>query len=105
MNNNKELHEKLQKEKFIISGPCVIESEDMVMYLAEHIKKITDELGLIYIFKPSVLKNYKNRFGGKVGIYKTKFWQSVEIDDKEDWGLVKTIFKHYLEKYYREFIV
>ena len=63
------------------------------------------ENGLIYIFKPSVLKNYKNRFGGKVGIYKTKFWQSVEIDDKEDWGLVKTIFKHYLEKYYREFIV
>jgi 2-dehydro-3-deoxyphosphooctonate aldolase (KDO 8-P synthase) len=38
---------------FLIAGPCVIESEDMVMTIAEHMKKITEELGIPYIFKAS----------------------------------------------------
>lgn len=48
-----ELYNKLKTNKFIISGPCVIESEDMIMHLAEEIKKLTDELGFTYIFKAS----------------------------------------------------
>lgn len=50
---NQELYNKLKINKFILSGPCVIENESMVMYLAERIKKITDELGFTYIFKAS----------------------------------------------------
>jgi 2-dehydro-3-deoxyphosphooctonate aldolase (KDO 8-P synthase) len=48
-----QLYEDLKNNKFIISGPCVIESEDMIMHLAENIAKICDELDLKYIFKAS----------------------------------------------------
>lgn len=50
---SQELYQKLQTEKFIISGPCVIENESMIMHLAENIKKITEDLNLTYIFKAS----------------------------------------------------
>ena len=50
---SQELYQKLQTEKFIISGPCVIENEYMIMHLAENIKKITEDLDLTYIFKAS----------------------------------------------------
>jgi len=47
------LYKSLQEKKFILSGPCVIENEDMIMRLAENIKKMTEELGFTYIFKAS----------------------------------------------------
>jgi 2-dehydro-3-deoxyphosphooctonate aldolase (KDO 8-P synthase) len=50
---NEELYNNLKTNKFILSGPCVIENESMIMYLAEEIKKLTDELGFDYIFKAS----------------------------------------------------
>lgn len=50
---NQELYNKLKTNKFILSGPCVIENESMIMHLAEEIKKLTDELGFTYIFKAS----------------------------------------------------
>ena len=40
-------------EIFLIAGPCVIESEDLVMYVASKMKEITDKLGIKYIFKAS----------------------------------------------------
>lgn len=50
---SQELYDKLKTNKFILSGPCVIENESMIMHLAEEIKKLTDELGFTYIFKAS----------------------------------------------------
>lgn len=47
------LYKTLGEKKFIISGPCVIENEEMIMYLAENIKNITSELDFTYIFKAS----------------------------------------------------
>jgi len=47
------LYKALQEKKFILSGPCVIENEEMIMRLAENIKKMTEDLGLTYIFKAS----------------------------------------------------
>ncbi len=47
------LFNQLKNNKFIISGPCVIENESMVMHLAEHIAKICVELNFTYIFKAS----------------------------------------------------
>jgi 2-dehydro-3-deoxyphosphooctonate aldolase (KDO 8-P synthase) len=47
------LYEDLQSKKFIISGPCVIESESMIMHLAENVAKICEKLDILYIFKAS----------------------------------------------------
>lgn len=38
---------------FLIAGPCALESEENVMYLASELKKITDRLGIRYCFKVS----------------------------------------------------
>ena len=38
---------------FLIAGPCVIESEDLVMDVAGRMVEITSHLGLEYIFKSS----------------------------------------------------
>lgn len=37
----------------LIAGPCVIESEAMVLSIAKQMKEITEELGIIYTFKAS----------------------------------------------------
>ncbi len=42
------------KKKFsLIAGPCVMESEELVMYCAENIKNICNKLGINFIFKAS----------------------------------------------------
>ena len=38
---------------FIIAGPCVIESSDLCLGIARHMKGVCDRLGLTYIFKAS----------------------------------------------------
>ncbi|HEX4794058.1 MAG TPA: 3-deoxy-8-phosphooctulonate synthase [Humisphaera sp.] len=38
---------------FIIAGPCVIESTDLCLTIARHMKGVCDRLGLAYIFKAS----------------------------------------------------
>ncbi|HEX4343204.1 MAG TPA: 3-deoxy-8-phosphooctulonate synthase [Verrucomicrobiae bacterium] len=38
---------------FIIAGPCVIESSDLCMTIARHVKAVCDKLGMTYIFKAS----------------------------------------------------
>lgn len=41
------------KDMILIAGPCVIESETMIMDLAEKLKKITEDLPVEYYFKAS----------------------------------------------------
>lgn len=41
------------KPIFLMAGPCVIESENMVMEIAREMKSICDDLGIHYIFKAS----------------------------------------------------
>ncbi len=41
------------KPFFLLSGPCVVESEKLTMQIAESLKEITDDLGIPYIFKAS----------------------------------------------------
>ena len=53
------------------------------------------ENGSIYIFKPSILINNKNRLGGKIVGYQMKFWQTWEIDTIEEIDLVE----YYINKY------
>jgi 2-dehydro-3-deoxyphosphooctonate aldolase (KDO 8-P synthase) len=37
----------------LIAGPCVIESEDLAVHVAQCVKEVADRLGLPYIFKAS----------------------------------------------------
>lgn len=41
---------------FLIAGPCVVESEDLVMEVAEKVKNICANLGIPYVFKASYRK-------------------------------------------------
>ena len=48
----------------LIAGPCVIESEEMVLSIAEEMKRITDELGIPYTFKASFDKANRTSING-----------------------------------------
>jgi 2-dehydro-3-deoxyphosphooctonate aldolase (KDO 8-P synthase) len=43
----------LDQPLFLIAGPCVVESEDLQLRTAEALKRITDKLGILFIFKSS----------------------------------------------------
>ena len=51
----------------LIAGPCVIESEEMVMAIAEKMKSITDKLCVPYTFKASFDKANRTSINGKRG--------------------------------------
>lgn len=51
-----------EKNFFLIAGPCVIESEEMLMEVAEKVSGICKNLGIPYIFKSSYRK--ANRTSG-----------------------------------------
>lgn len=48
----------------LIAGPCVIESEEMVLSIAGQIKEITEELGIPYTFKASFDKANRTSISG-----------------------------------------
>jgi 2-dehydro-3-deoxyphosphooctonate aldolase (KDO 8-P synthase) len=52
----------LTRPFFLISGPCVVESEQLQMDVAGHLKEITSALGIPFIFKSSYDK--ANRSSG-----------------------------------------
>ncbi|MBW7856715.1 MAG: 3-deoxy-8-phosphooctulonate synthase [Leptonema sp. (in: Bacteria)] len=49
--NNKKIGGK--NPFFLIAGPCVIESRDLLSRVCETMKTLCDELGIVYIFKSS----------------------------------------------------
>src|SRR6185503_20219402 len=52
----------IDKPFFLISGPCVVESEQLQMDVAGRLKEITSSLGIPFIFKSSYDK--ANRSSG-----------------------------------------
>lgn len=52
---------------FLIAGPCVIESEELVLEVASTMKSITDDLGVDYIFKASFDKANRSSTGSYRG--------------------------------------
>lgn len=56
------LYKKLQTEPFVIAGPCVIESESLVMEIAEHMVELSQRMGFTYIFKASFDKANRTSF-------------------------------------------
>lgn len=53
---------------FLIAGPCAIEGEDMALRIAESVVKITDKLGIPYVFKGSYRKANRSRIDSFTGI-------------------------------------
>lgn len=90
------LYENIKNNTFLISGPCIIENESMVMNLAEKIAKIAEELKLTYVFKASFDKanrtsvdSYRGH-GMKEGLHilqkvKDNFGLPVTTDIHESW--------------------
>lgn len=53
---------------FLMAGPCAIEDESTPLRIAEHITKVTDRLGIPYIFKGSYRKANRSRVDSFTGI-------------------------------------
>jgi len=53
---------------FLLAGPCVVESEALVMEVAEKVKTITDKLSIPYVFKASYRKANRSRRDSFTGI-------------------------------------
>lgn len=65
---------------FLIAGPCVVESEDLLTEVAEKVKSICSRLGIPYIFKASYRKGNRTRLDSFTG-----------IGDREGLSLLKKI--------------
>lgn len=90
----------------LIAGPCVIESEEMVLDIAEKMKEITERLGIDYYFKASfdkanrtsissfrgpgieegmrILKAVKDRFGLRIATDIHEPWQAKQAAEVAD---------------------
>lgn len=62
------LQEFDKKNFFLIAGPCVVESEDGVMEVAEKVSGICKQLGIPYIFKASYRKANRTSAGSFTGL-------------------------------------
>jgi 2-dehydro-3-deoxyphosphooctonate aldolase (KDO 8-P synthase) len=68
---------------FLIAGPCVVEDEEMPLAIARQIKKITDRLGILFIFKASYQKANRSRSDSFTGIGHEKALQLIGQVGKE----------------------
>ncbi|MGN6490429.1 MAG: 3-deoxy-8-phosphooctulonate synthase [Agriterribacter sp.] len=57
-----------EKSFFLIAGPCVVESEELVMEVAEKVSTICKNLGIPYIFKASYRKANRTSASSFTGI-------------------------------------
>lgn len=53
---------------FLLAGPCVVESEENVFEIAEHLIKVTEQLEIPFIFKASFKKANRSRLDSFTGI-------------------------------------
>ena len=63
---------------FLIAGPCVVESEDLVMEVAEKTLGICKKLGIPYLFKASYRKANRTSAGSFTGIGDEKALQLIK---------------------------
>lgn len=53
---------------FLLSGPCAIENEKITMETADYLTKLTDKLGIPYVFKSSYRKANRTKSNSFTGI-------------------------------------
>ncbi len=58
------LYKKIQEGNFIIAGPCVIESRDLLEEVAEELVRVREDLGVEIIFKSSFDKANRTSVSG-----------------------------------------
>jgi 2-dehydro-3-deoxyphosphooctonate aldolase (KDO 8-P synthase) len=75
------------KPIFLIAGPCVLESREHAFFMAENIKKITNELGIELIYKSSFDKANRSSVDAKRSGLDFKEALKVFADVKEKFGL------------------
>lgn len=63
------VHQQYDKNNFfLIAGPCVVETEELVMQVADKVSGICKNLGIPYIFKASYRKANRTSAGSFTGI-------------------------------------
>ena len=68
---------------FLLAGPCAIEGEEMAMHIAERLVKVTDQLGIPFIFKGSFKKANRSRNDSFTGIGDEKALKILQKVGKE----------------------
>ncbi len=68
----------LDKPFFLLSGPCVLEGEQMALDIAGKLKEITSKLGIPYVFKASYDKANRSSDASYRGLGMTKGLQILE---------------------------
>lgn len=77
---------------FLLAGPCVVESEELAMEVAEKMVAITNKLKIPYIFKGSYRKANRSRLDSFMGIGDIKALEILKkISDKYDIPVVTDI--------------
>lgn len=62
-------HQSYDKDNFfLIAGPCVVESEELVMEIADKVSTICRDLGIPYVFKASYRKANRTSAGSFTGL-------------------------------------
>jgi N-acylneuraminate cytidylyltransferase len=62
----------------------------------QDVQKQIIENGSFYIFKPEIIKQYNNRFGGKIGHFEMEFWKMFEIDNLKDVRMCQALMQEFL---------
>ncbi|MBT8221330.1 MAG: 3-deoxy-8-phosphooctulonate synthase [Bacteroidia bacterium] len=63
-----ELYASLTSDLFLIAGPCAVEEASTCIEIADHVKKVCNNLGIRYIFKASYRKANRSRLDSFTGI-------------------------------------
>ena len=65
----------LEHPLFLIAGPCVVESEQLQVDVAGHLKEITAALGVPFIFKSSYDKANRTSAGRRAALAWRRDWR------------------------------
>ncbi|MFV0484296.1 MAG: 3-deoxy-8-phosphooctulonate synthase [Bacteroidales bacterium] len=68
MNTINKLFDINRTSFFVLAGPCVIESEDMIMKTAEHLHGVCSKLDIPFVFKSSYRKANRSKSSSFTGI-------------------------------------
>ena len=64
--------------------------------LRQDVPKQYIENGSFYMFRPEVLRNNNNRFGGRIGVVEMELWKMFEIDSMEDLRMCSALMREFL---------
>lgn len=77
---------------FLLAGPCVVESDEIVFEIAERVKKLTSDFKIPYIFKASYRKANRSRIDSFTGIGDLKALELLaKVKEKYDLPIVTDI--------------